>query len=82
MLASVLHEYFLSDAFAGREGQTPPFEGRVHAAPALAKNTLMTPSGLFGSGTARRDPIFGIIVFDVDSRSSGSAVVGYCLGRY
>jgi hypothetical protein len=40
MLAPVLHESFLSDAFAGREGQTPPFKGRAHAALALAKNTL------------------------------------------
>ena len=41
MLAPVLHEFFLTDAFAGREGQTPPFEGRAHAAPALAKITLI-----------------------------------------
>jgi hypothetical protein len=38
---AVLNESFLSDAFAGREGQTPPFEGRAHAAPALCKTTLM-----------------------------------------
>ena len=36
----VLHESFLSDAFAGREDQTPHFEGQAHAAPALAKDTL------------------------------------------
>ena len=38
----------------------------------------MTPSGLFGSGTyftAGTDPIFVFAVVDVDSRSSGSAVV-------
>ena len=40
MLEPVLNESFLSDAFAGREGQTPPFIGRAHTAPALAKNTL------------------------------------------
>ncbi len=38
---AVLNESFLSDAFARREGQTPPFKGRVHAAPALCKNTLL-----------------------------------------
>jgi hypothetical protein len=38
---AVLHESFLSDAFAGRKSQTLPFEGRVHAAPTLAKNTLL-----------------------------------------
>jgi hypothetical protein len=32
---AVLNESFLSDAFAGREGQTPPFKGRAHAAPTL-----------------------------------------------
>ena len=39
----VLHESFLSDAIVRREGQTPPFEVRVHAALALAKNTLLGP---------------------------------------
>ena len=29
--------FLLPDAFAGREGQTPPFERRAHAAPAFAK---------------------------------------------
>jgi hypothetical protein len=38
---AVLNESFLSDAFAGREGQIPPFKGQVHAAPALCKNTLL-----------------------------------------
>ncbi len=33
----LLNESFLSDALAGREGQTPPFKGRVHAAPTLCK---------------------------------------------
>ncbi len=41
-----LHPYyknlFFSDVFAGREGQTPPFEGRAHAVSALAKNTLLS----------------------------------------
>ena len=32
--------FLLPATFARREGQTLPFEGRVHAAPALAKNTL------------------------------------------
>ncbi len=41
MLAPVLNVSFLTDAFAGREGQTPPFIGQAHAAPALAKNTLL-----------------------------------------
>jgi hypothetical protein len=41
MLAPVLNESFLSDVFARREGQTPPFIGRAQAAPALAKNTLL-----------------------------------------
>ncbi len=39
--ALVLHDSFLSDVFVGREGKTPPFEGGAHAAPALAKNTLI-----------------------------------------
>ncbi len=37
---AILNESFLSDAFAGREGQTLPFKGRAHAAPALCKTTL------------------------------------------
>jgi hypothetical protein len=41
---AVLNESFLSDAFAGREGQTLPFKGRAHAAPALCKTTLMNLS--------------------------------------
>ncbi len=38
---AVLYESFLSDAFAGREGQAPPFKGRAYAAPALCKTTLI-----------------------------------------
>jgi hypothetical protein len=38
---AVLNESFLSDAFAGREGKTPPFKGRAQAAPALCKTTLV-----------------------------------------
>jgi hypothetical protein len=38
---AVLNETFLSDAFAGMEGQTPPFKEQAHAAPALCKTTLM-----------------------------------------
>jgi hypothetical protein len=41
---AVLNESFLSGAFAGKEGQTPPFKGREHAAPALCKTTLITLS--------------------------------------
>jgi hypothetical protein len=37
---AVLNESILSDAFAVREGQTPPFNGQLHAAPALCKTTL------------------------------------------
>jgi hypothetical protein len=37
----VLNESFLSDAFVGREGQTLPLKGRVHAAPFLCKTTLL-----------------------------------------
>ncbi len=36
----LLNESFLSDTFAGREGQTPLFKGPAYAVPALAKNTL------------------------------------------
>ncbi len=36
---AVLNESFLSDAFARREGQTPPFKGWAHAAPTLCKTT-------------------------------------------
>ncbi len=39
---AVLNESFLSDAFAGRGGQTPPFKGWAHAAPALCKTTLFS----------------------------------------
>jgi hypothetical protein len=43
---AVLNESFLSDAFAGREGQTPPFKGRAHATPALCKNhSIAAPNG-------------------------------------
>ena len=35
----------------------------------------MTSSGLFGSGTARSDPVFVFLVVGVDLRSSGSMVV-------
>jgi hypothetical protein len=38
---AVLNESFLSDAFAGREGQTSPLKGRAHAAPTLCKTTLV-----------------------------------------
>jgi hypothetical protein len=40
-VAVLKNESFLSDAFAGREGQTLPFKGRAHAAPALCKTTLL-----------------------------------------
>jgi hypothetical protein len=43
---AVLNESFLSDAFAGRVGQTPPFKGQAHAAPALCKTTLLLHRGL------------------------------------
>jgi hypothetical protein len=43
---AVLNESFLSDAFAGREGQTPPFKGQAHAAPALCKTTLVIQRGV------------------------------------
>jgi hypothetical protein len=43
---AVLNESFLSDAFAGREGQTPPFKGRAHAAPILCETTLLFPKFL------------------------------------
>jgi hypothetical protein len=33
--------FLLPDAFAGREGQTPPFKGWAHNAPALATTTLI-----------------------------------------
>ncbi len=50
---AVLNESFLSDAFAGREGQTPPFKGRAHAAPALCKTTLLSSSKLVPSWASR-----------------------------
>ncbi len=43
-----VNESFLSDAFAGREGQTPPFKGRAHAAPALCKTTLIVKKNMPG----------------------------------
>ncbi len=45
------------NSFAGREGQTPLFEGRAHAAPALAKNTLL-PDMTWGAKRVLRSVFF------------------------
>ena len=73
MLAPVLHESFLTDAFAGREGQTTLFIGRAHAAPAFATTTLFGLQGrpsiiLIGAGEPDSDGLssvrFSVMISD------------------